>query len=71
MSTEGPISHLRTDSCSSGYAWKMSGKERSQQEQAVKRMAQTGLDAILQSILDGKFNPECPEVTVLTSSLIE
>ena len=39
-------------------------KERSQQEQAVKRMAQTGLDTILQSIFDGKFDPECPEVTV-------
>lgn len=39
-------------------------KGRSQQEQVVKRMAQTGLDAILHSILDGKFDPECPEVTV-------
>ena len=39
-------------------------KQTVEEESAVKWMARTVLDAIWQSILDGKFNPECPEVAI-------
>lgn len=39
-------------------------KKQTEEELAVKWMARTVLDAIWQTILDGKFNPECPEVAL-------
>ena len=39
-------------------------KRQTEEERAVKWMARTVLDAIWLTILDGKFNPECPEVAI-------
>ena len=39
-------------------------KQTEEEHAAVKWMARTVLDAIWQTILDGKFNPKCPEVAI-------
>jgi hypothetical protein len=39
-------------------------KKQTEEELGVKWMARTVLDAIWQSVLDGKFNLECPEVAL-------
>ena len=39
-------------------------KERSQEEKAIKQLAKVVREAIWQSILNGKFYPESPKVSV-------
>ncbi|OGO30303.1 MAG: hypothetical protein A2Z29_09520 [Chloroflexi bacterium RBG_16_56_11] len=38
--------------------------KQTEEELAVKWMARTVLDALWRSVLDGKFNPECPDVAL-------